>query len=179
MTLYLKAGFWQLYELEHDARRRPRARPRQPMSAASPQDWARQWFSDDPATVDGDRRRRCRSRAQAIEQGMYIEPFAEQRVFAIGLEPPPMMWIFEWDILTGDSAVLDVIYAISRDATGGDIEQAIAGGEQALADVERMRELVDGDGCRDLARRIRCATRSSARSTTRSTCCGCSRRTAR
>ena len=49
----------------------------------------------------------------AIEQGMYIQPFAEQRVFAIGLEPPPMMWIFEWDILTGDSAVLDVIYAIS------------------------------------------------------------------
>ena len=53
---------------------------------------------------------------------MYIEPFAEQRVFAIGLEPPPMMWIFEWDILTGDSAVLDVIYAISRDATDGDID---------------------------------------------------------
>ena len=79
---------------------------------------------------------------EAIEQGMYIEPFADQRVFAIGLEPPPMMWIFEWDILTGDSAVLDVIYAISRDATGGDIEAAIAGGEQAVADVEAMRELV-------------------------------------
>ena len=76
---------------------------------------------------------------------MYIEPFAEQRVFAIGLEPPPMMWIFEWDILTGDSAVLDVIYAISRDATGGDIEQAIAGGDQA-----RRR-------CRDA-----CATSSQA-----------------
>ena len=79
---------------------------------------------------------------QAIEQGMYIEQFADQRVFAIGLEPPPMMWIFEWDILTGDSAVLDVLYAISRDATGGDIQAAIAGGEQALADVEAMRELV-------------------------------------
>ena len=86
--------------------------------------------------------RRWRSRVTAIEQGMYIEPFAEQRVFAIGLEPPPMMWIFEWDILTGDSAVLDVIYAISRDATGGDIEAAIAGGEQAVADAEEMRDLV-------------------------------------
>jgi hypothetical protein len=26
-----------------------------------------------------------------------------------------MMWIFEWDIVTGDSAVLDSIYAVSRD----------------------------------------------------------------
>ena len=26
-----------------------------------------------------------------------------------------MMWIFEWDILTGDSAVLDIIYSVSRD----------------------------------------------------------------
>jgi hypothetical protein len=72
---------------------------------------------------------------------MYIQPFAEQRVFAIGLEPPPMMWIFEWDILTGDSAVLDVMYAISRDATGG-VDAAIAGGEQAVADAERMQELI-------------------------------------
>ncbi len=55
-----------------------------------------------------------------------------------------MMWIFEWDIVTGDSAVLDVIYAISRDATGGDIEKAIVGGEQAVTDAEKMRDLIDG-----------------------------------
>ena len=140
MTLYLKAGFWQLYELDTDARRARSPATPTPTSARVTADWARQWFSDDPATVDRDRRGDGLSR-QAIEQGMYIEPFAEQRVFAIGLEPPPMMWIFEWDILTGDSAVLDVLYAISRDATGGDIEAAIAGGEQAVADVERMREL--------------------------------------
>ena len=58
----------------------------------------------------------------AITQGLYIEPFAQQRVTALGLEPPPMMWIFEWDILTGDSAVLSVMYQVVRDATGGDIE---------------------------------------------------------
>ena len=87
-----------------------------------------------------------------------------------------MMWIFEWDILTGDSAVLDVIYAISR-ATG--VDEAIAGGEQAVAAVERMRDLVAGDGCRDLARPGAARARSSAPSTTRSTCCGCSPRTAR
>ncbi|MGZ8805438.1 MAG: hypothetical protein ACXWZG_09075, partial [Microbacterium sp.] len=140
MTLYLKAGFWQLYELNTvlaaDLARDPGAEV-----GRVTEDWAREWFSDDPATVEAILQAMSLSRP-AIEQGMYIEPFAEQRVFAIGLEPPPMMWIFEWDILTGDSAVLDVIYAISRDATGGDIAQAIAGGDQAVADAEAMRELI-------------------------------------
>ena len=140
MTLYLKAGFWQLYELNTmlaaDLARDPAADV-----GRITEDWAREWFSDDPATVAAIVRAMALSRP-AIEQGMYIQPFAEQRVFAIGLEPPPMMWIFEWDILTGDSAVLDVIYAISRDATGGDVEKAIAGGREALADVESMRDLV-------------------------------------
>lgn len=140
MTLYLKAGFWQLYELNTvlaaDLARDPDADV-----ARILQDWARQWFSGDPATVDAIVGAMTLSRP-AIEQGMYIQPFAEQRVFAIGLEPPPMMWIFEWDILTGDSAVLDVLYAISRDATGGDIDAAIAGGAQAVADAETMRDLI-------------------------------------
>jgi hypothetical protein len=140
MTLYLKAGFWQLYELNTMLAADLARDPDIDVGRVT-EDWAREWFSDDPATVDAILEAMSLSRP-AIEQGMYIEPFAEQRVFAIGLEPPPMMWIFEWDILTGDSAVLDVIYAISRDATSGDIEAAIAGGEQAVADAEAMRDLI-------------------------------------
>ena len=49
-----------------------------------------------------------------------------------------MMWIFEWDILTGDSAVLDVIYSISRDH----LDEAIDGGAVANAAVARMQALV-------------------------------------
>lgn len=154
MTLYLKAGFWQLYELNTmlavDLARDPGADV-----ARVTENWARQWFSEDSETVTAILRAMALSRP-AIEQGMYIQPFAEQRVFAIGLEPPPMMWIFEWDILTGDSAVLDVLYAISRDATGGDIEQAIVGGQRAVADAEAMRDLVantDPDTWRDPALR--------------------------
>ncbi|MET0672279.1 MAG: hypothetical protein ABWY37_02180, partial [Microbacterium pygmaeum] len=115
MTLYGKTGFWQLSELNTllavNLARDPDADVGE-LTAG----WARQWFSDDPATVEAIVQAMALSRP-AIEQGLYIRPFAEQRVFAIGLEPPPMMWIFEWDILTGDSAVLDVLYAISRDAT--------------------------------------------------------------
>jgi len=59
-----------------------------------------------------------------------------------------MMWIFEWDILTGDSAVLDVMYSIVRDSGGGDgdgataVDAAIASGAEAVRAVEEMRETV-------------------------------------
>ena len=138
MTLYLKTGFWQLYELNTQL---AGALARDPDTdvAAITAGWAREWFSDDPATVSAITEAMALSR-EAITQGLYIQPFAEQRVFAIGLEPPPMMWIFEWDILTGDSAVLDVIYEVSRDQ----IDEAIAGGERAAAAVDEMQALVSG-----------------------------------
>jgi len=136
LSLELKAGFWQLYELNTELAvrlaRDPGADPAQ-LTA----DWARRWFSDDPATVQAIGEAMAQSR-EAITEGLYIGPFADRRVFAIGLEPPPMMWIFEWDILTGDSAVLDVIYDVSRD----ELDEAIAGGDRASAAVERMHEAV-------------------------------------
>ena len=101
-------------------------------------DWARRWFSDDPATVTAIAEAMAESRA-AITDGLYIGPYAERQVAAIGLHPPPMMWLFEWDILTGDSAVLDVIYQISRD----DLDEAISAGPRAVAAVERMRGLIE------------------------------------
>lgn len=137
LSLELRAGFWQLYELNTELAvrlaRDPDADP-----AAITADWARRWFSDDPATVQAIGEAMSQSR-EAITDGLYIGPFADRRVFAIGLEPPPMMWIFEWDILTGDSAVLDVIYEISRD----ELDEAIAGGDRALATVDRMRASIE------------------------------------
>lgn len=146
MSLYLKSGFWQLYELNTQLAAALAQDPATDVAEVTT-DWARQWFSDDPATVQAIAEAMTLSR-DAIAQGMYIEQFADQRVFAIGLEPPPMMWIFEWDILTGDSAVLDVLYAIVRDSAieaGTDgVDAAIADGAQAVAAVEKMQELVTG-----------------------------------
>ena len=59
-----------------------------------------------------------------------------------------MMWIFEWDIVTGDSAVLDVIYEVSRD----ELDEAIAGGDRADRRGRAHARRDRGDGCRDLAR---------------------------
>ncbi len=136
MTLYLKTGFWQLYELNTwlagSLARDPDAEV-----AALTADWARRWFSDDPATVQAVAAAMAGSR-DAVRKGLYIGPFAEQKVKAIGLEPPPMMWIFEWDILTGDSAVLDVIASV----TGDRADAAVAEGHAAVTAAERMRTLV-------------------------------------
>ncbi|GAA5038393.1 hypothetical protein ACFQRL_01565 [Microbacterium fluvii] len=137
MTLYLKTGFWQLYELNTQVAASLARDPDADTSALTT-GWARQ-FSDDPATVHAIAEAMTHSR-EAITQGLYIGPFAENRVFAIGLEPPPMMWIFEWDIVTGDSAVLDVISTI----VGDQVDEAIAGGETAVAAASRMRDLVAG-----------------------------------
>lgn len=49
-----------------------------------------------------------------ITVGRYISPYADKKVKPLGSEPPPMMWIFEWDIVGGDSATLDTIYRLSK-----------------------------------------------------------------
>ncbi|WP_271177137.1 hypothetical protein, partial [Leifsonia poae] len=136
LSLELKTGFWQLAELDTVlAVRLARDPSTDPAEVTA--GWARRWFSDDPATLHAITEAMASSR-EAITQGLYIGPYADKRVFAIGLEPPPMMWIFEWDIVTGDSAALDVIYAISRDH----LDEAIDGGAVANAAVARMQALV-------------------------------------
>lgn len=136
MTLELTSGFWQLYELNTVLAARL-ARDPDADPAAITADWARRWFSTDAGTVAAITSAMALSR-EAVTHGLYIGPYAEERVFAIGLEPPPMMWIFEWDILTGDSAVLDVLYSVAEDR----LEEAIAEGDAAVTTAEQMRELV-------------------------------------
>ncbi|MFY1671319.1 hypothetical protein ACN27G_15325 [Plantactinospora sp. WMMB334] len=136
MSLYLRAGFWQLYDLNTYAVGRlawnPDADP-----ARMTADWAYRVFSADPATVAAIGQAMALSR-QAVTTGLYVGPYADSSVRALGLEPPPMMWIFEWDIPTGDSATLHSIYAV----TGDRVDEAIAEGEQAIMLARRMRDLV-------------------------------------
>ena len=149
MTLYLKHGFWQLYELNVQLAGALARDPGADVGQLTA-DWAREWFSDDPATVQAIGEAMALSRP-AILQGLYIEPFAENRAFALGLEPPPMMWIFKWDILSGDAATHDVMYQIIGEDR---IDEAVALGEQAVADAERMGEIIaatDPENWRDPA----------------------------
>ncbi|MDF1605987.1 hypothetical protein [Nocardioides sp. YIM 152315] len=140
MTLQLTHGFWQLYDLNTEVAARL-ARDPDADPAELTADWARRWFSTDPATVAAITTAMASSR-EAVTQGLYIEPFAQVRAFALGLEPPPQMWIFEWDILTGDSAVLDVIYSIVRDSGPTGVDDAIAAGDRAVDTADEMFGLV-------------------------------------
>ena len=147
MSLYLKSGFWQLYELNTQIAAALAQDPETDVAEVTA-DWARRVVLGRPRDGAGDQPRRWPSRATPSRRGCTSSSSPTSACSRIGLEPPPMMWIFEWDILTGDSAVLDVLYAIVRDSadeagTGG-IDAAIAGGAQAVADVERMRDLVTG-----------------------------------
>ncbi|WBB71854.1 hypothetical protein O7602_19170 [Micromonospora sp. WMMD1128] len=138
MSLYLRAGFWQLYDLNTYAVARlawdPDTDP-----ARITADWAYRTFSADPATVAAIGQAMALSRT-AVTTGLYIGPYADTSVRALGLEPPPMMWIFEWDIPTGDSAAQDSIYAV----TGDRVDAAVAEGADAVATARRMRALVAG-----------------------------------
>lgn len=139
MILYQKAGFWQFADLNTDLAAALARDPDTDVGEVTAA-WARRWFSDDPATIDAIGQAMALSRA-AITDGLYLEDFARVRAFALGLEPPPQMWLFEWDILTGDSATLDVLY----DIIGAErVDETIAQGADAAAAVQRMRELVAG-----------------------------------
>ncbi len=136
--LYLRAGLWQLIDLNAYLTARLAWDPDTDVATASA-DYVRQTFATDPATVEAVSRAFALSRS-AITDGLYIGPYANQSVKALGLEPPPMMWIFEWDIVTGDSAVLDSIYQVSRDH----LDEAIAQGRTAVTTARQMRDLVAG-----------------------------------
>ncbi|MET0415982.1 MAG: hypothetical protein ABW022_08180 [Actinoplanes sp.] len=136
MTLYLRTGFWQLFDLNAYAMGRL-ARAPDTDPAAITADWIRRTFSADPATVAALGRMFAMSR-EAVTKGLYLAPYADHTVRALGLEPPPMMWIFEWDVVTGDSAVLSSIYAVGRDH----VDETIADGDRAVAVAAEQRALV-------------------------------------
>jgi hypothetical protein len=67
-------------------------------------------------------------------KGLYISEFAKYDVRALGLEPPPMLWIFEWDIVGGSPSVFSNIYYITREH----ISSAISEGFEASEEAQQM-----------------------------------------
>jgi hypothetical protein len=65
-------------------------------------------------------------------RGLYISEFARYDVRALGLEPPPMLWIFEWNILGASSSVFSNIYFITRDHFQQVIDEGFDGVKAAM-----------------------------------------------
>ncbi len=138
MSLYLTTGFWQLYDLQVWTSARLAWDPDADLEAME-RTWLRRTWSQDPQTVAGLSDLLAASR-QAVLDGLYVEPYAEQEVRAFGLEPPPMLWVFKWDLVGGDTATWSAMYEASR----GRVDEAVAGGDDAVAQVEAMQATLAG-----------------------------------
>jgi hypothetical protein len=96
--------------------------------------WAQINFGDHPQVLDAVVNVLSGSR-EAVLKGYYIRSFAERQVRVPGLELPPLMWIFEWDMVGGWHSLLSLVYRTSRD----DVGISIAEGHSAAATIRRMR----------------------------------------
>lgn len=149
MSLYLKEGFWELYDLHVYGGGLLGWDPEADLSEANRR-WVTRMLTSDPESVDAVTQVLSMSRG-AVLDGYYLSPYAEQAVFALGLEPPPMMWLFKWDIVSGDSAALSAVYLATRDR----VDEALAEGERAVTTAREMRALladVDRDTFHDPTR---------------------------
>jgi hypothetical protein len=99
-------------------------------------DWISETFGDDSLLLDTLSLLLLQSHQTAVK-GLYIKEFAQWEVRALGLEPPPMLWIFKWDIVGGGSSVLSNIYYISRN----NLDSAIDEGYQAVKEAEKYKQM--------------------------------------
>jgi hypothetical protein len=136
MSLYPFHGFWQTYDDNVYLTGRLAWDVDADLSALTA-GWIRQTYSDDPATVSRLAEVLERSH-ELVAQGLYIGPYARQRVLALGLEPPPMLWIFEWDLVSGANAALSTVYVASRD----ELADAIGAGFSAVEQVRALEAQV-------------------------------------
>ena len=98
-------------------------------------DWVKHYFGEDSLLVENVKEILMMSH-EVNRMGLYIEDFARWDMRALGLEPPPMMWIFEWDMLTTSGSVLSNIYYTCKE----DIDGAIAEGFEAVKQTNIMLE---------------------------------------
>ena len=105
--------------------------------------WVRAYFGDDPILVEG-MIRFLNASYGIMLKGLYISEFARYDVRALGLEPPPMMWIFEWNIPCASSAVLSNIYYVTRDH----FQEVLDEGDDAIQGAIMLNEMLQGLGDR-------------------------------
>ncbi|MFC5381872.1 hypothetical protein [Aquipuribacter nitratireducens] len=133
MSLYLTTGWWEPYDLQVWTSAQLAWDPQADVDALE-RGWLRRTWSEEPETVAALSGVLARSRA-AVLDGLYVRTFAEQEVRAFGLEPPPMLWVFKWDLVSGDTATWAAISQSSR----GRVGEALAAGDRAVATVDGMR----------------------------------------
>jgi hypothetical protein len=101
-------------------------------------EWVRFYFGEDSVLVNNISEMLLMSH-DVTRKGLYIKEFAQYDIRALGLEPPPMMWIFEWDMVGASSSALGSIYYVCKP----NLKAAVAEGYEAIEDVKKMKILVE------------------------------------
>ncbi|RLD68944.1 MAG: hypothetical protein DRI95_01545 [Bacteroidetes bacterium] len=101
-------------------------------------DWVAETFGQDSVLIDSLTKFLLKSQ-NVTKKGLYIKEFAQWDVRALGLEPPPMLWIFKWNIVGGGSAVMSNIYYVSKN----NVDAAINEGFEAVAEAKKLKQLVE------------------------------------
>ncbi|MDO9186587.1 MAG: hypothetical protein Q7W13_11305 [Bacteroidia bacterium] len=101
-------------------------------------EWVRFYFGDDSLLANNITEMLLMSH-DITRKGLYITEFAQYDIRALGLEPPPMMWIFEWDMVGASSSALGSIYYVCKP----NLKAAVAEGYEAIEGVKKMKILVE------------------------------------
>lgn len=100
-------------------------------------DWIREYFGNDSLLISHVSKVLMDS-YEVMKKGLYIGEYAKYDVRALGLEPPPMLWIFEWDLLGASSAVFSNMYYITRDK----LQEVVDEGLEAVLGAIAMKDLL-------------------------------------
>lgn len=139
MSLYPRHGFWAWIDANAYATARLARDPgADPATLAA--DWARRTVGADSGAVRAVAQVLVASRG-VVERGLYIRPFAERALWAFGQEVPPMLWILEWDIVGGSSAVWSTVYGATRGAPRVAVAEGFEAARMARAARGALRRL--------------------------------------
>ena len=139
MIIYPFYGFNVINDLNVYALARLLQHPGTPVDTITAE-WIRSSFGSDSTLVTG-LTEYMNASYGTMQHGLYISDFARYQVKALGLDPPPMLWIFEWDILGASSAVFSNIYYLTREH----VQEVIDEGLEAVRGAVELREILAGD----------------------------------
>lgn len=138
MIIYPFYGFNVINDLNVYALARLLQHPGTPVDTITAE-WIRSSFGSDSTLVTG-LTEYMNASYGTMQHGLYISDFARYQVKALGLDPPPMLWIFEWDILGASSAVFSNIYYLTREH----VQEVIDEGLEAVRGAVELREILLG-----------------------------------
>lgn len=139
MIIYPFHGFNVVNDLNVYATARVLEDPFLPVDSITVE-WIRSFFGSDRELVEG-LTEAMNSSYGIMLHGLYIGQFAQYSVRALGLEPPPMLWIFEWDILGASSSVFSNLYFITRDHFQEVLDEGFEAVRGAVALKEKLLEV--------------------------------------